>query len=65
MMPNKNILQRPIIYLYPLECKEEKESNEKPNRVNSNQEVSCKGENFKNHGFRTEMHQGNKVYITW
>ena len=44
MMPNKNILQRSIIHLYPLERNAEKESNERPNKVNSIQKVSCKGE---------------------
>ena len=63
LMPNKNILRRSIIYLYPLERNEEKESNESSNKVNSNQKVSCKGENLKNHGFRTDMHQGDKIHI--
>ena len=62
-MPNKNILPTSIKYLHPLERSEEKESNESSYKVNSNQKVSCKGENLKNCGFRTDMQQGDKIHI--
>ena len=46
MMPNKNILQRSIMHLYPLECYEEEQLNEIPSKINL--KVNRKGEELKN-----------------
>ena len=46
MMPNKNILQRSIMHLYPLECYEEKQLNEIPSKINL--KVNRQGEELKN-----------------
>ena len=59
MMPNKNILQRSFIHLYPLECNEEEQLNQIPSKINS--KVNCKGEELKNDKLRNEMNQGDKA----
>ena len=46
MMPNKIILQRSIMHLYPLECYEEKQLNEIPSKINL--KVNRQGEELKN-----------------
>ena len=59
MMPNKNILQRSIIHLYPLGCNEEQQMNEMPNEINSR--VNHTGEELKNDELRTEINQKDKA----
>ena len=59
MMPNKSILQRSFIHLYPLESNGEEQLNEIPSKLDSN--VNCKGDELKNNELRTEINQGDKV----
>ena len=47
VMLNKNILQRSIVHLHPLECNEEEQSDEIPIKTNLNQKVYCKEEELK------------------
>ena len=56
MMPNKNILQRPIIHLYPLERNGGEQLNEIPSKSNLN--VNRKGEELKKDELRTDMNPG-------
>ena len=58
MMPNKIILQRSIIHLYPLECNDEEQLNEKPSKINL--KVNRNEEDLKNNELRTKMNQGDK-----
>ena len=59
MMPNKSILQRSFIHLYPLESNGEEQLNEIPSKLDSN--VNRKGDELKNNELRTEINQGDKV----
>ena len=56
MMPNKNILQRRIIHLYPLERNGGEQLNEIPSKSNLN--VNRKGEELKKDELRTDMNPG-------
>ena len=58
MMPNKNILQRSIKHLYPLECNGEKQLNELPSKLGLH--FNRKGEGLKNDELRTEINQRDK-----
>ena len=58
MMPNKIILQRSIIHLYPLECNDEEQLNEKPSKINL--KVNRNEEDLKNNELRTKMNQADK-----
>ena len=58
MMPNKNILQRSIKHLYPLECHGEEQLNELSSKLDLN--FNRKGEELKIDELRTEINQGDK-----
>ena len=58
VMPNRNILQRSIIHLYPLECNDEEQPNQIPSKINL--KVNRKREELKNDELRTEMNERDK-----
>lgn len=58
VMPNRNIIQRSMIHLYPLECNDEEQPNQIPSNINL--KVHRKREELKNDELRTNMYQRDK-----